>query len=593
MLPRAGTPSGRAGVVLAAAALGLAAAAVVGTRAPAPAADVARGSEGAFVSGLHPRELPPGRPPQRWSTPRARVRFRHLSSGPATLSVRLHGHRTAVLVAADGAVVGTLAPGETARDLPVSVGSRGWLDVELSTDGFTAADGRRLGALLDRVALTPARRGVPRAGVWLAFLVPAVAAAYGATACGLSALGSLAASTAVTALLAALLWPSGLFASPYALAGPRLAVLAIVGSVLFGRLQGGREPAAARWAFAAALAAALVQGVAATWPGMVVSDAVFHANKLSGVASGDFFPTSQTQHARPFRFPYGVSFYLLLAPFARLGLDPVGLVRGGAALAGVAGSLLLFRAALPAGAARAAVAVVILQTLPITFDVYSYGNLSNVFGQAATLLFFAWWLGAVGGGWAVGAAGLALGALAHFSSLIVLGAMAAALLVLDRERARPRDVKVALVVGALVSVAYYARFWPLMAEQLPRLAEGGGPAGDASPLRPFAAGLGQWGAPAVALALLGTLAAPRAFDRAWAAYWAAGAALALAGAASPLEVRWAYALAAPLAVAAAGGVAALAQAGGFPRAAGSGLLVTQAVASGAHLAEALLRRYRS
>ena len=61
-------------------------------------------------------------------------------------------------------------------------------------------------------------------------------------------------------------------------------------------------------------AAWLVQGVLATSPVMVVSDVVFHANKLARVAGGDFFPTSVTQHAPPFRFPYGVSFYALLAP---------------------------------------------------------------------------------------------------------------------------------------------------------------------------------------------------------------------------------------------------------------------------------------
>lgn len=62
--------------------------------APAPSADVRRGSEEAFASGLHRRELPPGHPPQRWTTAQAEFRFARLPPGRPTWMSR----RTAIEV---------------------------------------------------------------------------------------------------------------------------------------------------------------------------------------------------------------------------------------------------------------------------------------------------------------------------------------------------------------------------------------------------------------------------------------------------------------------------------------------------------------
>ena len=177
-----------------------------------------------------------------------------------------------------------------------------------------------------------------------------------------------------------------------------------------------------------------MQVVAGTSPLMVVSDAVFHANKLvRGGRAATCSRSSVTQHARPFRFPYGVSFYAVLAPLARAGLDTVALVRVGAAAAG----LVATAGCLPSGPrpprpAAAALSAVLLQLLPGTFDVaYSYGNLSNAFGQAVTVLFFCWWAGRAPGGWPVGAALLALAALAHFSSFVFAVALVLALVIAE------------------------------------------------------------------------------------------------------------------------------------------------------------------
>jgi hypothetical protein len=109
-----------------------------------------------------------------------------------------------------------------------------------------------------------------------------------------------------------------------------LAALAVVCGA-FGAAWERARPGAGRWAFVALGSAAVLQVVLGASPLMVVSDAVFHANNLGRVAGGDYFLTSVTQHARPFRFPYGVSFYALLVPVLRAGVDAVALVRWGAA----------------------------------------------------------------------------------------------------------------------------------------------------------------------------------------------------------------------------------------------------------------------
>lgn len=585
-----------AGVVLAAL-VGAAAALVLDRTAPAPAADVARGSEEAFARALHVREIPSGRAPLRWTTERAGFVFRNLPPGPARLEVRVHGHRGPVLIAADGAVVGRLDVGQTAGDYDLPDTGRGARTVELQAEPFVAGDGRRLGTLLDRVTLVPSARAGPPWGLMLAFALLAALAALAAGAMGWAWPGAAGIGAALALAAALLLWPQGLVRSPYQTTLTAALAGTVVAGAAFARWRERREQGSGRWAFVALLAALLVQGVAATWPSMVVSDAVFHRNNLARVAGGDVFITSLTQHAPPFRFPYGVSFYLLLAPLYRAGLDGVALVRVAAAASGVVASGALFVLAAPLGPARAALAVVVLQLLPGTFDVHSFGNLSNVFGQALTVLFLAWWTGRAPGGWPVGAALVALAGIAHFSCLVVLVALAAVLGWLrwaDVRRDRVRQAAVA--VGLALAAAYYARFVPLILAQLPRLAEGGGRGGSglgAALLSPLTGAATQWGIPALLLALAGL---PRpstgTLGRDLTALWLAGAALAVAAVVSPLEVRYLYALAPVLSVAAATGAAALWVKGTFGRALAAALLLGQLVLAGRHLAEALLARYR-
>src|SRR6476661_6886178 len=101
--------------------LSVVAAAVLTRLGPAPAADVARGSEEAFGRGLHRRELPPGIGPQRWTTGRAAFTFRDLPLSVATLVVEIRDARGPVTVAADGVILGRLDPGVRAASFPLGL----------------------------------------------------------------------------------------------------------------------------------------------------------------------------------------------------------------------------------------------------------------------------------------------------------------------------------------------------------------------------------------------------------------------------------------------------------------------------------------
>lgn len=568
---------------------------------PVASASVARGTEEAFATGLHRREIPPGHGPQRWTTDRAKVVFRNLRPGPASLEVRLHGQRDPVVVAVDGVIVGHLDAGHHVATFEVPATPRSTRVVELRTETFVAGDGRRLGALLDSVALRDAPRTLPGPGVLLAFLLPALCAVAVAWAARAPWSAGVLGAALTVSLEAGLLVPSGVLRSGYAVALPVLLCVGFLGTGLVAGWIGRRVPGAGPWALVALAAAFMMHGVLATSPIMVVSDAVFHANNLSRVAAGDLFLTSVTQHGTPFRFPYGVSFYALLAPLARAGLDGVALVRWGAALAGLAASWGLFLSLVSRGPRLAGVAVLILQLLPGAFDVYSFGNLSNAFGQALTVLFFGWWTGRAPGGWIVGAGLFVLGCLGHFSSFVVLATVGCALLVgRGRAMAEDRPRLLALALGLAASILYYASFWQLVWAQIPRLLEGGGQGRAASGAvweGLWLQGLGclrQWGLPAMTLAALG-LPRPRrsSLDRDVTSFWAGGAVLFLAAALSPLDVRYLYALTPVVAIACGAGWVRAWDRGRWSRGGAALLLAGQAVLAVRNLAEAVLVRYRS
>jgi hypothetical protein len=586
--------------VVVASLVALVAAAISNRVAPAPAADVAAGTETCFGSGLFGRELPPpARTPQRWTTERAAFRFRDLPRGPLRVRVEVHGQRAPVVVAVEGQVVGAIPREARSGEWTVASESRS-LNVELRVEPFVGWGGRRLGALLDRVVVFHAPATVPSFFLLLAFLVPALAVVACAVAASVPPVLALCAAAVVSTLQALALAPSGLVRSDYVLLLAGVLSLAPLVALGLARALERRQAGLAAWAFTGILVAELVQGVAATSPMMVVSDAEFHANKLATVARGEGFPTSITPGDRPFRFPYGVSFYAVLAPLAQAGLDRGLLVRYGAAIAGIAASAAIMALLVPWGARRAGLATVLLQLLPVTFDLYSYGNLSNIFGQAATVGFFAWWCAAPPRRSAlVGATLLATGCLAHFSSLIVLVAVCAALAAIEgRSLAADRRRAVGLLAGLAIAALYYSHFLPLVLEQIPHLAERSGTARPwvGSMARQVRAAVEQWGIPAMALGTLGLGVfhrAPLDLRRGLGAWALAGASLGVVAIVSPVEVRYLYALTLPVAVVAAVGADWLVERGPGGVALAALLLLWQLVLAGQGIALGLVHRYRA
>lgn len=563
-----------------------------------------RGSEQAFGRGFEDREIENGVLARRWASGRLLVSFLHLPAGPVAGEIELRSQRHPVLVSGGGAVLATLPPGATSARFSLPEARGGRLDLELAAQTFVARGGRRLGFILDRVLVNPSPPGpFPPPGLLAAMALPALAALLVG---GWVAL-SRGESTALAALLlgteVALLFRYGLARSPYVgelsfwlVAGLLLSAIAARG---IGRLVREGEEAAPvrRSAFFAVLAAFLVQGVLAAHPCLVASDAVFHAHNLQAVANGDFSLLSLTPHDPPFRFPYGVSFYVLLVPLLHSGLELTTLVRFGASASAVLAAAALFALLAPQGPRRAGLAVLLLQLLPATFDLLSAGNYTNVFAQSSTLVFLAWWTGSAPGGSAVGALLLALGATAHFGGLLFLLALSAVLAVMQGRRL-DRTRGLALVAGLGAAGAYYAQFLGLLASQVPRLlatGEGGGAGLLGGVLVQLGQAVVEWGLPLVLLAALGLWASRgKGADRVargLVGLALAGAPFLVAAAGSALELRYLYAVAPAVAVLAADGLLAL---GPRPRGRvlGGLALLAQAALAVSGLARAVFERYR-
>jgi hypothetical protein len=529
--------------------------------APDPTANTERASEDAFSAGLEEREfVPPLMGPGRWTTAGASFRFRYLPKGPAKLEVRVRNHQNAVRVLVDRVPAGLIAVDDRSADIELDLNNER-LRVDLVVKPFLARGGRRLGTFLDRVTLVHSRSFIPPASLVVLFVVPSAACALAAVVLGASTAAALGTAMIASVAQTLSLWPCGVLRSDYSSSLALLLLVAVALAYGFARWIGPVGNGLACPAFWSVLAACLVQGVAATHPLVVGLDAAFHGHKLAEVAYGNFFPESLTQHRPPFRFPYGVTFYLLLSPLARSGFDLVRTVRAGASVAGIVVSVGIFWFVVETGgrttiAARQAMASVILyQFVPWTFKVFSNGNYSNVFAQAAVAWFFIWWATGRPLGWAAGCTAFVLGAIGHLSSFLFLLALVPSLVWVHRDDLeRQRRGLVAVGAGLLIAALYYAHFAPLILEQLPRLWEGGrGGTGTGTGVESLIVQLKgvafDWGVPAVVLAWVGRPRGKSSAARDLRAFWLAGAILAALAVTTPIEARYLFALTVPLALA--------------------------------------------
>jgi hypothetical protein len=513
-----------------------AAAALIGAFVGALALSVVYGA-GASIRFEMDRDLPPAVtgffPPERdgkltfaWTRSSAEIRLPRISRRvPWVCSASIRGWRPAGIplpelrFTADGFDVLTWQVRSALEDVRFDIPSRPdrsglVLRVDVSnTFRPGPADPRDLGIVFDYLVCAPAEGRVAHPPS------PALAqAALGGALLGLGfGLAGLplfyaAAIVSITALAQA--WPLGTGMAPYLAGRPPAWLLAAGVSVIFVLACAGldarkRRPLArgARMAGALSVAACYLKLLVLLHPSMPPMDAVFQAHRLDWVLAGRFYFTSLTPDG--YDFPYGISLYLVAAPFAWLTRDHVALLRVVVVAAEALAGLLLFAMVSHTWCDRRAalLALLLFHVTPIAQGVIGTANLTNAFGESAALMAVATvvLLPVTAPAWAwiiLPAAVASIAFIAHFSTLVVLAAtlcfIAFAYRVLGGQALHRESSLILLGLGVAVIVAFvafYGHFMPTYRSQAQRLAgevrtmtggvkAGGTPAAGAQPMAP-------------------------------------------------------------------------------------------------------------
>jgi len=350
-----------------------------------------------------------------------------------------------------------------------------------------ADDPRDLGVPIDRIACEPATGRFAMAPFPALQRAAAAGAIIGA---GLGALGLSAPIATGGALVAVVLqaWTLAFGMAPYA--GGRPPVVPLAAGLMLGvvvlsmTLELFRRQAlstATRAALGFSAVACFLKLTVLLHPDMPAMDAVFQAHRLEWVLSGRYFFTSLTPDG--YQFPYGISLYVVAAPFAAIMRDHVSLLRIVVCVAEMLAGLCLFGIVARTWADRgtALVSLVLFHTTLVAAAVAGTGNLTNAFGESMALMAVAtlvavpltWpiWT------WLIIPIAVALVAfLAHFSTFMVLAvAMCAIGLAYylfggpSLERAAT-CVLLGLGLSTLLAVlVFYGHFWSTYRGQVTRL----------------------------------------------------------------------------------------------------------------------------
>jgi hypothetical protein len=348
-------------------------------------------------------------------------------------------------------------------------------------------DSRRLGVQVDRIALEPAARGVfpPRRSVLVAALGSAV----------FGAVFGLLGATATTAVGAATVLAVGEAAvlrvglGPFApwlrfidsLAGG-IGLALLVAAYAIERWRRERLRNTARFALMFTGSVLFLKLLVLLHPDKWLIDAVFHAHRLEAVMGGNYLFTSIAPGG--YQFPYPVGLYVTALPLARLVTDHVLLLRLVAAGAEAISCLFLYWMVVRGSGDRlaAAVAMAILQLMPLGFGVLASANLTQVFGQAMAVIAMAMAVEVLVTRQhpliAVSTAGLVTlwAFLSHTSTFATLtGMIGVAGLLLLAEGQRParrsgvRLLAMLLVTVILAIALYYAHFMPTYRAEYTRI----------------------------------------------------------------------------------------------------------------------------
>ncbi len=298
---------------------------------------------------------------------------------------------------ADGVQVGTHQTTNAFETIRVAVPPRpqrprgAVLRIDVSTTVVPGAgDPRALGVMLDELTIAPVGRVLPppRAVGGAAVGMAAFAAAIALmTSAGAGAGAVLAVSVGQAAMLSRGFAPY----TNYPGAAARLAAAIALGVVLLAawtRRGGARPSAAARFVIIFSAAAMFLKLLVLLHPQMPIGDAMFHAHRFQGVLTGNLYFTSLAPGN--YTFPYPPAFYLLAAAFSGLvtrGTADMDLLRVvGMTVDALAGAALYVAVRQSWNAAwTGAAAVVLYHMMPLSFRIFTVGNLTNAFAQSVAV----------------------------------------------------------------------------------------------------------------------------------------------------------------------------------------------------------------
>ncbi len=308
----------------------------------------------------------------------ARIRVRGGRRDPSTLPT--------LTVLADNVPVATRQTSNTFEELeatiPARTGHARGVTLALAVSNTFVpgpSDARALGVQIDRISVQPATLGAfpPRRTV--------AAAALGSGVFG--AIFGLLAATATTAVAAATLVAVaqatvlriglGPFAPWLTLVealAASIGIALLLVALVVERWRHERLRHTARFALMFTGSALYLHLLVLLHPDKLLADATFHAGRLSLLTAG--------------AFSYPIAFYVAALPFARLVADRVSLLWTVAAVAEAVSFLFFYWMIVRGTGDRvlAAIAVAVVQLLPIGFQYMADARLTAVFGQAATLV---------------------------------------------------------------------------------------------------------------------------------------------------------------------------------------------------------------
>ncbi|MGC8874877.1 MAG: hypothetical protein ACP5SI_10600 [Chloroflexia bacterium] len=446
------------------------------------ALDVGGPHDAPYVQGMHEPEedRPAGGSPVdfRWTRGLSALRMPGLGKQEIALVFRLQGYRP------DGSSprlrfrvgerpLATFFVGPAWQDyalvLPREALAAGDLNLTLESETFLpAGDARALGVGLDRVEVRPLGKGwVDPAWGLLAALLGTVFLAYLLLRrWGLGRRWTGAAVALLVALLCDLLAFHRLSLTSFA---PRLLLLLVWGwlltAIALPFLEAGSDsPSRIRQLWAVLLTGFLLRIGGMVYPQFRSSDLLFHVHRAEWVMRGTLFFTAEIPDVL-LPAPYPPGLYLLFQPLALFsGNLPLLMQVCGAALDTAAG-LLLYRLAreLTNRERPALLALLMRESAPVTYLIFSWGNYTNLFSHAAAtavLLLLCRMDHEDRRGWMLLAGACFLVLLGHFADSLLLGALllfalAFGLLSADGRRAVPWVLAAIFCSGVAALALYY------------------------------------------------------------------------------------------------------------------------------------------